>query len=412
MAANELLSLLEYIEQERGIGRDDLVDALEKSLVSAGRKSIDYGKNLIVHVNKHTGKITASVDFDVVDGSTEGEVININEAIKTNPDVKIGDTITREIPHKDFGRIAAQTAKQTMIQQLRKAEKARVYEDFKESLGQIISGTVRRFESGNIIVDFQRAEGILAYRDKSPNDNFFVGDRINALLLDINTSGAGPSLVINRSSRNFLRRLFEQEITEISEGIVEIKGIARDPGVRSKVAVTSNEARVDPIGACIGLRGSRVKSITTELGGERIDIIRYDENRKNYILNAMQPATPKSVEVDEKNGVINVYVDKSQIRLAIGKNWQNAKLCGQLLGMKINVVPFDNEESVFEKKLKEAVKILAENLTISEDLTKKLVDNGILSIDGLKAAEKKDLLAIEGFTEDTVNNILESLEKL
>ena len=411
MAVNELLSLLEYIEQERGISRDELIDAIENSLVSAGRKSIEYGKNFGVNVNKHTGKITAWVEFDVVEGETHGEQININEAKEISEDAAVGETIVKNIPYKEFGRIAAQTAKQTMMQQLRKAEKAKVFDEYSDYIGKIVSGSINRFESGNIIVNFQRTEGILSNKDKISSENYMVGDRINALLIDINTSGAGPSLILTRSSRKFLKMLFEREVTEISEGVVEIKGVARDPGIRSKIAVISNDPRVDPIGACIGMRGSRVKNISIELGGERIDIVRYDENIQNYVINAMQPATPKSVKVDKDRNVVDVYVDKSQIRLAIGKSWQNVRLCGQLLGMKVNIISAEDDESAFEAKLKETVSALAEKLNIEEATAKILVNNGILTIEGLKETSREDLLAIDNIEENDVEIILSSLAK-
>ena len=411
MAVNELLSLLEYIEQERGISRDELIDAIENSLVSAGKKSIEYGKNFGVNVNKHSGKISAWVEFDVVDGKTHGENMNIDEALQISEDAVIGTTIVKNIPYKEFGRIAAQTAKQTMMQQLRKAEKAKVYDEYSDYLGKIVSGSVSRFEAGNIIVNFQKVEGILSSKDKIAKENYMNGDRINALLIDINTTGSGPSLILSRSSRKFLHMLFEREVAEISDGVVEIKGIARDPGIRSKIAVSSNDPRVDPIGACIGMRGSRVKNITIELGGERIDIIRYDENIQNYVINAMQPATPKSVVVDKDRNIVDVFVDKSQIRLAIGKNWQNVRLCGQLLGMKVNIVSAEEEESTFETKLKQTVSALAEKLSIDENIAQTLVNNGILTIEGLKETSREDLLAIDNIEEGDVETIMTSLEK-
>ena len=411
MAGNELLSLLEYVEQERGISREELIDALEKSLASAARKSIEYGKEIRVKVNKLTGLINAYVDFEVSEGPTIVVYINIDEAKKIRDDAKIGDIVSKDIPKNDFGRIAAQTARQTMLQQLKKAEKARVYEDFKDSIGQIVSGVVRRFDAGNVILDFQKAEGIISIKDKIPGDNFIAGERVNALLAEINTSGSGPSLILTSTGRNFLRRLFEREITEIADGTVEIKGIARDPGSRAKVSVMSHNQRVDPIGACIGLRGSRVKNIMAEIGGERIDIVRYDENIEQYIINAMQPAVPSSVDYDADNKIANIYVNKEQIKLAIGKNWQNAKLAGHLIGTKVNILPEEETETQFEKQINEAVKTLAAELSIQEDTARILVSNGYLNAEGIKGAEKSDLLAIEGINEEIVDSIFKKLGK-
>ncbi|HBM17178.1 MAG TPA: transcription termination/antitermination protein NusA [Lentisphaeria bacterium] len=411
MAGNELLSLLEYVEQERGISRDELIEALEKSLASAARKSIEYGKEIRVKVNRLTGLINAYVDFEVSEGSTKGDYINIEEAKKLRSDAKVGEIVSKDIPKNDFGRIAAQTARQTMLQQLKKAEKARVFEDFKNSIGLIVSGIVRRFDAGNVILDFQKAEGIISSKDKIPGDNFIAGERVNALLAEINTSGSGPSLILTRTNRNFLRRLFEREITEIADGTVEIKGIARDPGSRAKVSVISHNQRVDPIGACIGLRGSRVKNVMAEIGGERIDIIRYDEDITQYITNALQPAVPGKVDYDHDNKMANVYVNKEQIKLAIGKNWQNAKLVGQLLGIRVNIFPEEETESLFEKQINEAVRTLAESLSVHEDIAKILVNNGFVTPEGLRGAEKSDLMTIEGLNEEIIDAIFKTIGK-
>ena len=399
MAGNELLSLLEYIEQERGIGREKLIEALEKALVSAVRKSITYGRDFEVTVDGKTGTIKAKVDLEVVSGITDGEEINIDEAKTINPDVKVGDVITKEIPQQEFGRIAAQTAKQTMLQQLRKAEKERVYDDFKDRLGTIISGTVRRYEAGDIIFDFQRAEGVLALRDKIPADKLMIGDRVNVLLYDINTSGSGPSLILSRTNKKFIRRLFEREIAEIGDGVVEIMGIARVPGARTKIAVKSNDPKVDPIGACIGMRGSRIRNITSELSGERIDIVKFDDDMVKYVKNAMQPATPKDVEIDQDNHLVNVIVGKDQIRLAIGKNWQNAKLCSQLIGMRIKILTAE-EDKTFEERIKDATALLAEKLEISSGAADLLVSSGILTLEGLAEMSKEYIADLDIPEED------------
>lgn len=409
MAGNELLSLLEYIEQERGIGREKLIEALEKALVSAIRKSISYGKDFEVNVDSRTGKITAWVKLDVVAGKADNESINIADAKITDPNIKVGDELTKEIPQKEFGRIAAQTAKQTMLQQLRKAEKARVYDDFKDSLGQIISGTVRRYEAGDIVLDFQKAEGVLSQKDKIPTDKLMIGDRVNVLLQDINTAGSGPSLILSRTSKKFIRRLFEREIAEIGDGVVEVIGIARVPGARTKISVKSNDSKVDPIGACIGIRGSRIKNITSELSGERIDIVKYDDDIVKYVKNAMQPSVPKEVEVDEENETVNVIVGKDQIRLAIGKNWQNAKLCSQLIGMKIKILTAE-EEKTFEERLKDAANLLSEKLSISLVSAEELVNSGILTLEGLAEMSTEDINELN-ISDDDKKIILDKLAK-
>ncbi len=409
--ANELLGLLEYIEEERGISREELVSALEKALVSAGRKSVTYGKSLDVKVDPVTGEIKAWVTMEVVDEKPTIEQVTLADAKKIVPGAKVGEIISKPIPPQEFGRIAAQTAKQTMMQQLRKAEKAKVFDEFKDSIGKIVSGTVRRFEAGSIIVDFQRAEGILTYKEKIPGESYMVGDRMNALLLNVDPSGSGPSLILSRSNPEFVRRLFEREVAEIGDGVVEIKAIAREAGVRTKIAVMSKDTKVDPIGACVGMRGSRVKNITTELGGERIDIVRFDEKIAEYVVNAMQPATPKSVQVDESTKTIILHVDQSQVRLAIGRNWQNVKLCSQLIGYKVNVVTIADETQTFEEKIGQAVSALAEKLAIPAELAGKLVQGGFSSVEGLFDAEDADLTTI-GITSEEVMQILEAVKTL
>ncbi|MCF7791704.1 MAG: transcription termination factor NusA [Victivallales bacterium] len=399
MAGNEILSLLEYLEQERGIERDKLVEALEKALISAGRKSLNYGIDIEVKVSKNTGEIRAWVELEVVKEKPDNKQIIIEDAKLIKPDVKLGEIIIKKIPQKEFGRIAAQTAKQTMLQQLKKAEKSKIYDDYKDSIGQIISGKVRGFEDGNIIVDFQRVEGFLSVREKIPGDKFMIGDRINALLKEINTAGTGANLILSRTSKKFIRRLFEREIAEISDGIVEIKGVARIPGARTKIAVLSHDPKVDSIGACIGIRGSRIRNITSELSGERIDIVEYDNDIYKFVKNAMQPAVPKDIEIDEEESLAKVIVDKDQIRLAIGKNWQNTKLCSQLIGMKVKILTAEEDMS-FAEKIKETISGLAEKLEIEEVTAEELVNNGILTVDGLTAMGKDDLEALKIPEED------------
>jgi transcription termination/antitermination protein NusA len=399
MAGNEILSLLEYLEQERGIKREKLIEALERALVSAGRRSISFGKDFKVMINNTTGKIKAWVELDVVEQNPNEEQITLAEAIQIDPTAEIGGVISKVIPQKEFGRIAAQTAKQTMLQQLKIAEKARIHDDFKESLGQIISGTVRRYDANDVIVDFQKAEGCLSPKDRIPGDNLMIGDRVNVLLLDIDTIGPGPSLILSRTSKKFIRRLFEREIAEIGDGIVEIKGIARVPGARTKIAVMSNDHKVDPIGACIGIRGSRIRNITAELSGERIDIVKYDDDIYKYVKNAMQPAVPKEVEVDDANRVVNIIVGKDQIRLAIGKNWQNAKLCSQLIGMRVKILTSEEDRS-FEEKIKDTVSSLAEKLGITSGTAEVLVNNGILTVEGVAAMTAEDVAGLDILEED------------
>jgi len=328
------------------------------------------------------------------------------------PDSKSGDIIRWEVTPKNFGRIAAQTAKQAILQQLRKAEKAIVKEEFQEKVGEIVNGTVRRFEAGSIIIDLQKAEGIIASKDKVVGEQYMPGDRINALLVKVDTLSSGPSLILSRSSSNFVKKLFEREVTEIHDGVVEIVAIAREAGNRTKIAVKSNDTRVDPVGACVGMRGMRVKNITNELGGERVDIIRYENDVKTYVANALHPAKSKSITVDEATKMIVFKVDPDNSRLAFGKKAQNVRLASKLLGWSINIVVEEpiKEESFEEKKSKLAGQLVSA-LGISTQVAELLVNNGFLSVDGLKAVEASDLAALEGLQEQDVKTIMEALAR-
>ncbi|MDD5727166.1 MAG: transcription termination factor NusA [Victivallales bacterium] len=403
---NELLTILEYLEQERGISRDVLVKAVESALLSASRKSIHPASELKVKVDPDTGEIKAWAQLTVVDAFPNNDQLTLARAQEKYPDVKVGDVLDWEVTPKNFGRIAAQTAKQAIMQQLRRAEKENVKAEFSEQVGKIINGVVRRFESGNIIIDFQKAEGVLTAKEKIHGEQYMAGDHINALLLDVDTNTSGPSLIVSRTHPDFVRQLFEREVSEIHDGTVEIIKVAREAGSRSKIAVKSNAARVDPVGACVGMRGSRVKNVTSELGGERIDIIPYDENIRQYAINALQPAKVKSVEVNEANNELVVYVTPDQSRLAFGKKAQNVRLSSKLIGWNINIQTIEpvREESM-EDKIRKASEALAGKAGISEETAFKLVSNGYVSIEGILVAGRDEILAIEGINVNEIDNI-------
>ena len=287
---HELLAILEYIEQERGVSKEQLVDAVEKALLTASRKSIHPANELEVKIDRDTGDIRAWALLEVVAQDPDNDQILLADARERIPHAEIGEKIRWEVTPKDFGRIAAQTAKQAILQQIRKAEKAIVKDEFEDKVGQIVNGTVRRFDSGSIIVDLQKAEGVLSPKDKVPNEQYMPGDRINALLVKVDINVAGPSLILSRTSPQFIRRLLEREVSEIHDGVVEIVSIARDPGIRTKLAVRSTDPRIDPVGACVGMRGMRIKNITNELGGERVDVINYSDDIEEFAANALHPA--------------------------------------------------------------------------------------------------------------------------
>lgn len=412
---SELLALLEYIEQERGIDRETMISVLEGALVSAARKSVDQpADDLKVEFDKDTGEYKVRAQLEVVDDNEEKSpnVIAFEKARSRFPNVNLGETIEWEVTPGNFGRIAAQTAKQAMMQQIRRAEKEIVHDEFKEQLGQIVNGVVRRYDSGNVIVDMGKAEGILSYKDRIPNENYMPGDRINALLIRIESTGSGPSIILSRTNKEFVRRLFEREVSEIHDGIVEVKAIAREPGMRTKIAVHSNDDHVDPIGACVGMRGMRVKNITNELGGEKIDIIKFDEDLHNFVGNALQPASLFSISTDDGTHTVNVTVEPDQLSLAIGKRGQNVRLTSKLIGWKVNISGAEKEEELsFEEKVGQAVSAISEQLGLESGLIEKLVRNGFASVEGIKEAEKTDLEEIEDFSAEEIEAILDAIKE-
>ncbi len=408
---NELLSILEYIEQERGINRDQLVGALEAAILSASKKSLHPANDITVKIDPKTGDIRAWAKLEVVDGLPTVDQLIIDRARERFPDVQLGDIVDWEVTPRNFGRIAAQSAKQAIMQQLRKAEKEIVYNEFADRIGHILSGTVRRFESGSLIIAFGKAEGILTSKEKIPGEQYQPGENIHAVLIAVDTEAAGPSLIVSRSHPDFVKALFEREVTEIHDGTVEIMGISREVGSRSKVAVRSHDERIDPVGACVGVRGNRVKEITKELGNERIDIVPWNSDIRKYAANALQPATVQSVIVNEEKHELVVHVTPEQSKLAFGKRAQNVRLTGKLLRWDIKIQIDDNNSkaSSLEDKIASAVKNLANAAGIDAVTAEVLVANGYLSCDDLRDADADELMNLPGIDADVIEEMLNKL---
>ncbi len=338
----ELLSVLDYLEREKGIDKEVLIQAVESSLVSAARKSADsiaQKKNISIHIDRKTGAIKALAEVTVVEKNKKvgPDEISIKDAKKTHPDIKIGDVINVEVTTRNFGRIAAQTAKQTIIQKIKEAERDLVYNEFKDRIGDITMGNVRRRERGDIIIDLGRTEAYLPSKEQCPGENYRIGDRIRAFVVDVKLSSKGPEIILSRTNVGLVKRLFELEVPEIAEGTVEIKGIVREPGFRTKIAVTSSDPRVDPIGACVGMRGSRVKNIVRELENEKLDIIKWEPELRPYLSNTLNPAKLDSIIINEEEKKIKVMVHEDQLSVAIGKRGQNVRLASKLLGWSIDI---------------------------------------------------------------------------
>ncbi|MSR65588.1 MAG: transcription termination/antitermination protein NusA [Verrucomicrobiae bacterium] len=402
----ELIAVLEYMEREKGIDKEVLLVAVESALLSASKKSIGPVNDVRVAIDRKTGAIKAFAKVTVVDRvRAPHDEVSLTKARQIKSDVQIGESIEIEVTPKDFGRIAAQTAKQAIMQKIRQAEKDKLYEEYKDRVGDIVSGTVRRFERSDVIVDLGRAEALLPQKERVPTEEYQPGDRLRTYLVNIETTGHGPEIILSRSHPNFVKRLFELEVSEIADKTVEIKAIAREAGYRTKIAVISHDEKVDPVGACVGMRGMRVKNIVRELNGEKIDIIRWDKDIKTYATNALSPAKLKNLLIFPNEQRVVVMVDDDQLSLAIGKKGQNVRLTNKLLGWKIDIEKAVSVEVGIDVKIKQAVDSLMTLPGLNRELGDKLVHHGFTGIEGIIAAEVTDLMEVEGMNEGLAKQV-------
>src|SRR3982075_2926179 len=351
----EFIAMLDYLERERGIKREILLEAVSTALLSASKKSIGASRELRIDIDPKTGDIRALANLVVVDnvGNPQDE-IDVVKARRIKPDAKVGDVVEMEVTPKNFGRIAAQTAKQAMMQRIRQVEKEMIYEEFKDRAGEIVSGTLRRFDRSDVILDLGKFEAIMPQRERVVVEDYNVGDRLRAYVVAVDNGIRGPEIIVSRSHPNFVRRLFELEVSEIADGTVEIRGIAREAGYRTKIAVWSANEKVDPVGACVGMRGSRVKNIVRELNNEKVDIIRWSSDPREFVVEALKPAKIKSIATDEDRHAVQVTVEEDQLSLAIGRRGQNARLTSRLTGWEINISKDESVTQAFEQKFAHA----------------------------------------------------------
>lgn len=408
---NELLAVLEYMERERGIERESLIQALESALLSAARKSVVESNDIRINIDRETYDIRAIARKRVVEKvKNSHDEISWARARILNPEVQLGGTVDVEVTPKNFGRIAAQTAKQAIMHKIRQAEKERVFDEYRDSAGDIVSGAVRRFERGDVVVDLGRAEGLMPMRERVPSEEYQVGDRLRAFVLRVDNTPQGAEIILSRSHPNFVRRLFELEVSEISDGTVEVKGIAREAGFRSKIAVHSHDEKVDPVGACVGMRGIRVKNIVRELSGEKIDIVRWSEDIRTFVTNALAPAKLKHVTVVEQEHKVCVQVDNDQLSLAIGKKGQNARLTAKLTGWKVDIQR-EQTDGGFAEQVANAIAELARLEGVGPELAEKLVHGGFASMEGILAADSEDIASLDGFDMDLAAQVHQAVEK-
>jgi len=407
---SELLAVAEYMERERGIDRETLLSAVESALLSASKKSLSPAQEVRINIDRKTCDVRAYAQVTVVEVvKLPYDEVTVAAAKALNAAAKLGDKLEVEVTPKDFGRIAAQTAKQAILHKIRQVEKEKIFEEFKDRKGDIISGTVRRFERSDVVVDLGRAEAILPAKERVPTEQYVAGDRIRSLIMSVENGQNGTQIILSRSHPDFVRRLFELEVSEINDKTVEIKAIAREAGFRSKIAVISHDDKVDPVGACVGLKGNRVKNIVRELSGEKIDIVRWSDDVKTFVTNALAPAKLVRLEIDESMRTVNIIVDADQLSLAIGKKGQNARLTAKLTGWKIDIQKEETDIS-FEEKVALAVASMAAIEGIGEHNAELLVQSGFLTLEGIMAAELEDIAAIEGMTPEIAQKIREAAE--
>jgi len=401
--SSEILTVLEYMEKERGIARADMIAAIVNAIKSAALKGVNSGQDIKIEINPRNGQLKAWALLKVVDSVSDPKVeIHVEKAQVLKAGVVVGDVIEKEINPSELGRIAAQTARQAVMQKLRQFEKERIYDDFKDMVGNIVTGTVRRKERNDIFVDLGKSEAVLPGREQVPGEEYQPGDRIRCLLLAIESSPRGPELVLSRGSPKFVRRLFEVEVGEIADGTVKIEAFAREPGYRTKIAVTSTDPKVDPVGACVGARGARVKTIVRELNGEKVDIINWFSDPKQMVLEALKPAVPREIVLDERSKRILLRVATDDLAIAIGKKGQNARLTSRLIGWRIDIEEF-KVEAVDPRS--QAIGSLVSSFGLDKPVAERLVAIGINSPAAFEGVGAEDLVD-SGFTAEEAAAII------
>ncbi|MCY4310204.1 MAG: transcription termination factor NusA [Rhodospirillaceae bacterium] len=404
----ELIQVADAVAREKGIDREEVLDAMEHAIQKAGRSK--YGQELDVRasINRTNGEILLARYREVAEEiEDEGAQITPEHAAKIDPNKKIGEFIIVPLPPIDFGRIAAQTAKQVIVQKVREAERGRQYEEYKDRVSEVVHGVVKRVEFGHVMVDLGRAEAIVRRDELIPRENFRQGDRIRAYIHDVRQEQRGPQIFLSRTFPQFMAKLFTQEVPEIYDGIIEIRAVARDPGSRAKIAVISNDSSIDPVGACVGMRGSRVQAVVQELQGEKIDIIPWSADHATFVVNALAPAEVTKVVLDEDSGTIEVVVPDEQQSLAIGRRGQNVRLASQLTGWHIDILTEEAESARRQEEFRSRSAMFIEALDVDDVIAHLLVTEGFSTIEEVAFVPLEDLMAIEAFDEDIAEALRE-----
>ncbi|TNE59379.1 MAG: transcription termination/antitermination protein NusA [Alphaproteobacteria bacterium] len=402
----ELLQIADAVAREKSIDREVVLTAMEEAIQKAARSRYGAENEIRTQIDRKTGEIVLNRLLEVVeDVDIPAIQISLKEALGRNPEAGIGDYIMEPLPPIDFGRIATQTAKQVIVQKVRDAERERQFEEYKDRIGEVVHGTVKRVEYGNVIVDLGRAEAICRRDEQLPRESFRAQDRIRAYVLDVRREQRGPQIFLSRTHPNFMAKLFGQEVPEIYDGVIEIRGVARDPGSRAKISVISNDGSIDPVGACVGMRGSRVQAVVNELQGEKIDIIQWSPDPATYIVNALAPAEVVKVVLDEEAQRIEVVVPDDQLSLAIGRRGQNVRLASQLTGWDIDILTEADESERRQEEFRQRSELFMETLDVDETIAQLLTSEGFATLDEIAYVELDELSSIDGFDEDTAQEL-------
>ena len=404
MPRPEIILVADTVAREKNIDKEDVFTAMEVAIQKAGRSKYGFEHDIRANIDRKTGAISLARYREVVEGpeNVENEVtqLTLEDAKMYDANAKVGDFIIDQLPPIDFGRIAAQTAKQVIVQKVSDAERNKQFEEYKEKIGTIVNGTIKRIEFGNVILDIGKTEAILRRDEIIPREKFKNGDRVRAYVLDVRRENKGPQVFLSRTCPEFMAKLFTQEVPEIYDGIVKIMGVARDPGSKAKIAVKTDDMTIDPVGACVGLRGIRVQAVVTELQGEKIDIVPFSEDKAQYIVSALSPAEVTKVVLDEENNRIEAVVPQEQFSLAIGRRGQNVKLASQLLGCDIDVLTEEQEQERRSNENKVRSQRFIEALDVDEMIAHLLIAEGFSTVDEIALVPLSELAEIEGFDED------------
>ncbi|MBI1954185.1 MAG: transcription termination/antitermination protein NusA [Proteobacteria bacterium] len=403
---HELLQVADVVAREKGIDREEVLVAMEYAIQKAAKAKYGHEHDIRVLIHRQTGDVSL-VKYQTVVEEVQNDFteLTLEEAKKINPQAEIGDTIETPLPPIEFGRVAAQTARQVILQRVREAERSRQYDEFKDRVGQIISGLVKRIEFGNVILDLGRAEGILKRDEIIPRETFRIGDRIRVYVYDVKPEVRGAMVFLSRTHPQFLAKLFEQEVPEIYDSIIEIKSVARDPGSRAKMAIYTADPTIDPVGACVGMRGTRVQAVVNELQGEKIDIVPWSSNIATFVVNALAPAEAAKVVINEEEHRVDVIVAEDQLSLAIGRRGQNVKLASQLTGWNIDILTEEQEAARRSEEYTLRTKLFMEALDVDEMVAQLLAAEGFATLEEVAMIPSEEFASIEGFDEEIAQEI-------